>query len=143
MSTPTDVAERLNAAFNAKDWPALAALMADDIECITFANAVHRGVDENRAYYATWWNAFPDCRVIAHSLHVDGATVIEEGAFTGIHRGVFRTAMGDISPTGRRVQAEYINVITVARGRVARQRLILDRLDLLDQLGLVPSLVAS
>jgi hypothetical protein len=41
------------------------------------------------------------------------------------------------------VQAEYINVITVARGRVARQRLILDRLDLLDQLGLVPSLVAS
>jgi phosphatidylinositol alpha 1,6-mannosyltransferase len=143
MATPTDVAERLNAAFNAKDWPALAALMADDIECITFANAVHRGVDENRAYYATWWNAFPDCRVTAHSLHVDGATVIEEGTFTGIHRGVFRTPMGDISPTGRRVQAEYINVITVERGRVARQRLILDRLDLLDQLGLVPSLVAS
>jgi predicted ester cyclase len=51
--------------------------------------------------------------------------------------------MGDISPTGRRVQAEYINVITVERGRVVRQRLILDRLDLLDQLGLVPSLVAS
>ncbi|HEY0409908.1 MAG TPA: HAD-IB family hydrolase, partial [Candidatus Dormibacteraeota bacterium] len=143
MPTPTDVAERLNTAFNAKDWPALAALMADGIECITFANAVHHGVDENRAYYATWWNAFPDCRVTAHSLHVDGATVIEEGTFTGTHRGVLRTAMGDISATGRRVQADYINVITVERGRVARQRLILDRLDLLDQLGLVPSLVAS
>jgi predicted ester cyclase len=81
--------------------------------------------------------------VTAHSLHVDGATVIEEGTFAGIHRGVLRTPMGDIPPTGRRVQAEYINVITVERGRVARQRLILDRLDLLDQLGLVPSLVAS
>jgi phosphatidylinositol alpha 1,6-mannosyltransferase len=143
MSTPTDVAERLNAAFNAKDWPKLAGLMADGIECVTFANAVHRGVDENRAYYATWWNGFPDCRVTAHSHHLDGSTLIEEGTFTGTHRGVFRTPMGDISPTGRRVQAEYINVITVERGRVVRQRLILDRLDLLDQLGLVPSLVAS
>jgi predicted ester cyclase len=117
--------------------------MADGIECVTFANAVHRGVDENRAYYATWWNGFPDCRVTAHSHHLDGSTLIEEGTFTGTHRGVFRTPMGDISPTGRRVQAEYINVITVERGRVVRQRLILDRLDLLDQLGLVPSLVAS
>jgi HAD superfamily hydrolase (TIGR01490 family) len=143
MTAPTEIAERVNAAFNAKDWPALAGLMADDIECITFANAVHRGVDENRAYYATWWNAFPDCRVTAHSLHIDGNTVIEEGTFTGTHRGVFWSPLGDISPTGRRVQAEYINVITVERGRMARQRLMIDRLDLLDQLGLVPSLVAS
>ncbi|TMD00564.1 MAG: HAD-IB family hydrolase, partial [Chloroflexi bacterium] len=70
MSTPQQVAERLNAAFNDKDWPKLAGLMADDIECITFANAVLRGIDENRAYYATWWNAFPDCRVTAHSHHL-------------------------------------------------------------------------
>jgi HAD superfamily hydrolase (TIGR01490 family) len=143
MSTPQDVAERINGAFNDKDWPKLAALMADDIECITFANAVHRGIDENRAYYATWWNAFPDCRVTAHSHHLDGETLIEEGTFTGTHRGVFRTAVGEIAPTGRRVHAEYINVITVVGGRVVRQRLILDRLDLLDQLGLVPSLIAS
>ena len=143
MSTPQQVAERLNAAFNEKDWPKLAGLMADDIECITFASAVLRGIDENRAYYATWWNAFPDCRVTAHSHHLDGETLIEEGTFTGTHRGVFRTPMGEIAPTGRRVQAEYINVVTVERGRVARQRLILDRLDLLDQLGMVPSLIAS
>src|SRR5437868_4673716 len=83
MSTPQQVAERLNAAFNDKDWPKLAGLMADDIECITFANAVLRGIDENRAYYATWWNAFPDCRVTAHSHHLDGETLIEEGTFTG------------------------------------------------------------
>lgn len=143
MPTPATVAERFNAAFNEQNWPAVAALMADDIECITFANAIHRGVDENRVYYATWWNGFPDCRVTAHSLHVDGSTVIEEGTFTGTHRGIFRTPMGEIMPTGRRVQAEYINVLSVERGRVARQRLILDRLDLLDQLGLVPSLIAS
>jgi phosphatidylinositol alpha 1,6-mannosyltransferase len=143
MVTVTEVAERFTAAFNAKDWPALAGLMADDIECVSFAGAVHRGIDGNREFHATWWNAFPDCRVTAHSLHVDGSTVIEEGTFTGSHRGVFRTPMGEISPTGRRVRAECINVLTVERGRVARQHLMFDRLDLLDQLGLMRSLVAS
>jgi phosphatidylinositol alpha 1,6-mannosyltransferase len=143
MATVTDVVERFNAAFNAKDWPSLAGLMADAIECVSFAGAVHRGVDENRAFHATWWNAFPDCRLTAHSLHVDGPTVVEEGTFTGTHRGAFRTRMGEIQPTGRRVRAEYIDVITVERGRVARQHLIVDRLDLLDQLGLAPSLAAS
>jgi phosphatidylinositol alpha 1,6-mannosyltransferase len=143
MASVTEVVERFNAAFNAKDWPSLAGLMADAIECVSFAGAIHRGVDENRAFHATWWNAFPDCRLTAHSLHVDGATVVEEGTFTGTHRGAFRTQVGDIPPTGRRVRAEYIEVLTVERGRVARQHLIVDRLDLLDQLGLTPSRAAS
>lgn len=143
MASVTEVVERFNAAFNAKDWPVLAGLMADAIECVSFAGAIHRGVDENRAFHATWWNAFPDCRLTAHSLHVDGVTVVEEGTFTGTHRGAFRTQVGDIPPTGRRVRAEYIDVLTVERGRVARQHLIVDRLDLLDQLGLTPSRAAS
>jgi hypothetical protein len=39
---------------------------------------------------------------------------------------------------GRRVKGTYVAVLTVEQGRLARQHLVFDRLELLEQLGLVP-----
>jgi steroid delta-isomerase-like uncharacterized protein len=138
MLDAKDVARRSNDAFNAKDWTALAQLLCDHVEYLTPGNAVYRGVDGVRDFAANWWAAFPDVRASVHRVTGEGSTVIQEGTYTGTHQGVFRTPTGTIPPMGRRVKGTYVAVLTVEQGRLARHHLVFDRLELLEQLGLVP-----
>jgi hypothetical protein len=47
--------------------------------------------------------------------------------------------MGDIQPTHRPVSGEYVSICKVSDDKIASQHLIFDRLQLLEQLGLVPT----
>jgi len=143
MLDARDVARRSNDAFNAKDWTALAQLLSDHVEYVTPGNTVYRGVDGVRDFAANWWTAFPDVRASVHRVTSEGSTVVQEGTLTGTHQGVFRTPTGTIPPMGRRLKGGYVAVLTVEQGRLARQHIVFDRLELLEQLGLVPPAPAA
>jgi predicted ester cyclase len=47
--------------------------------------------------------------------------------------------MGDIPATGRRVEGPYVDIFDFEGDKVIRDSLYLDRMDLMEQLGLVPT----
>jgi predicted ester cyclase len=129
-------------AFNAHDVEGFGELMADDAVCAApGVEAV--GKPACLAFYAMWLTAFPDARVEIHDAHVLGDVVIEEGTFSGTHKDVLRTPTGDLQPTGRRVNLDYIQVLRFRDGMTAAFHLSFDRLALLEQLGLVPTPVTA
>ena len=64
---------------------------------------------------------------------------VEEGTFSGTHKGVLRTPTGDVPPTGRPVSIPYVHVLRYRGGKHVSFNLTFDRLLMLEQLGLVPS----
>jgi ketosteroid isomerase-like protein len=67
---------------------------------------------------------------------------VEEGTFSGTHNGVLHTPTGEIPSTGRAVSIEYIHVLRFRDGKHASFNLAFDRLQMLEQLGLIPAPVA-
>lgn len=124
--------------FNAHDLDGFAAVLADDV-VFTAPGGLHgEGKAACVAFFGGWFDAFSDARVDVHALYLDGDVAVEEGSFTGTHDGVLRSPAGDICPTGRRVAVDYLQVLRFRDGRHASFTLVFDRLQLLEQLGVVP-----
>lgn len=138
MASPLDVVEQGGEAFNAHDSKAMRALYADNAEFRGPGGMVAKGPDEIIAFLEGWYQGFPDCKTKVNKRWVDGDTVIEEGVFVGTHTGVFPTPMGDVPPTGRSVEGAYVDIFVVRDGKLISDRLTFDRMELLEQLGLVP-----
>lgn len=124
--------------FNKHDEAALRASMHESIEAVAPGGMTFKGIDENAGFLRSWWEAFPDCRVTLKQVITEGDTGVEIGVFEGTHTGVFHTPMGDIEPTQRRISGDYTAVYKERDGRFIRQELLFDRLQLMEQLGLLP-----
>jgi predicted ester cyclase len=139
MATIQELADRADRAFNAHDRAAMEALCTDDAVLAAPGDMAFTGRGEVCDFLQSWWDAFPDAHTTIRATHFAGDAYIEEGTFSGTHDGVFHTPMGDIAPTHRPVSGEYITVARVRGERVHSQYLLFDRLQLLEQLGLVPT----
>jgi len=138
-----DLISRGLEAFNAHDAEGLRAVMSAECVCSAPGGMVFEGVDACIQFNQTWWEAFPDASVRVTGLHDAGEYVTETGIFSGTHRGVLRTPMGDIPPTGRSVEGPYIQVFRVRGDRIVEQNLMFDRMNLMEQLGLTPAPAAA
>jgi ketosteroid isomerase-like protein len=143
MANIKQIWERGDKAFNAQDAATMQADMADDVEIVAPGGMVTRGKAQALEFLKSWWEAYPDAKTKARRVYTTDDAVIEEGTFTGTHKGVFRTPAGDIQPTGRRVEGDYISVFSFRGEKIASQHLMFDRLQLLEQLGLVPTPAAA
>jgi uncharacterized protein (TIGR02246 family) len=130
--------EKGTAAFNAHDGDGFAETMTDDVSQRAPGIGGLRGKQAVKAFFQVWLDAFPDARVDVQAVHVLDDVVVEEGVFSGTHRGTLSTPDGDIPPTGRTVSVEYIQVLRFRDDRVAAFHLSFDRLEMLEQLGLAP-----
>ena len=65
--------------------------------------------------------------------------VVEEGTFTEIHDGVLHSPMGEFQPTGRSVNLDYIQVLRFREGKHVSFNLMFDRLQMVEQFGLIPA----
>jgi ketosteroid isomerase-like protein len=74
-----------------------------------------------------------------HDVHFSDDVAVEEGTFTGTHNGVLHTPTGDVPPTGRAVSVDYIHVLRFRDGEHVSCNLMVDRLLMLEQLGLIPA----
>lgn len=125
-------------AFNAHDSGAMAQTMAEDVTVRAPGDLELRGRSAAAQFYQTWIDAFPDARVTLEAAHVLDDAVIEEGVFTGTHRGTLRLPTGDVPATGRSVRVEYVQVLRFRGDKVASFHLLFDRVAMLEQLGIFP-----
>jgi len=133
------VVERGLKAFNAHDLEAAARDAAADIVTTAPGGIKLQGVQASKEYNQNWIKAFPDARVEAKNIIVQGKTAVVEGVFTGTHSGPLKTQVGEVPPTGRKLTGEFVQIFEVDRGVVKRNALIFDQVDLMTQLGMAPA----
>ncbi len=131
--------ERGLKAFNAHDLEAVAREAAPDIVATAPGGVKLHGPQAVKEYNQTFLTAFPDARIDAKKLIVQGRTVVVEGTFNGTHTGTLKTPMGDVPATGRKVNGEFIQIFEIDRGLVKRNHLMYDQVDLMTQLGMAPA----
>jgi steroid delta-isomerase-like uncharacterized protein len=134
-----EIVERGGELFNQRSIEELLDLYAPTAEVHSSGGMVAKGREEIRAFTEGWVQGFPDCKVRRERIIAEGSTVIEIGVFSGTHTGTFRTPMGDIPATGRRVEGPYVDMFDFDGDKIVRDQLFIDRMDLMEQLGLVPT----
>jgi len=139
MATIQELQQQSDDAFNAHDRAACEALCTTDAVLTAPGDMTFNGRQEVCDFLQSWWEAFPDAHTTVREVLYSGDSYVEEGTFAGTHDGVFHTPMGDIPPTHRPVTGEYVSIVKRRGDAVASQYLIFDRLQLLEQLGLVPA----
>jgi len=124
--------------FNSQDWEGFAAVLDDHVVFQAPGGMRGEGKAACVGFFSGWFDAFPDAHVEVHGAHFMDDVVVEEGVFTGTHHGVLPGPAGDIPPTGRSVKVEYVHVLRYREGKHVSFDLLFDRLQMLEQLGLVP-----
>jgi steroid delta-isomerase-like uncharacterized protein len=137
--TAREAFERGTETFNNHDIDGFADVLADDVAFIAPGGVHGQGKAACVEFFASWFDAFPDAQVDVHRLHIVDDVAVEEGTFIGTHNGVLHGPMGDVPPTGRPVEVDYIQVLRLSDGKHASFNLMFDRLMMLEQLGLVPT----
>ena len=80
-------------------------------------------------------SAFPDMNVSVDDLFAEGDRVAVRATLTGTHRG----DMAGIPPTGKSVTVPAIQTFRMANGKIAEAWLSIDRLGMLQQIGVIPA----
>ncbi len=134
--TAREAFERGTATFNAHDIAGFAEVLAEDVAFKAPGGMCGTGKSACAAFFGSWFAAFPDAHVEVQSVHIIDDVAVEEGRFTGTQNGVLRGPTGDIPPTGRFVEEDYIQVLRFRGGKHVAFNLMFDRLAMLEQLGL-------
>ena len=129
MGTTSQLAyETATDAFNARDLDRFADAVADDVAFRAPGGIGGEGKNARVAFYRRLFDAFTDARFATHDVHFVTDVSIEEGTFTGTHTGIART--------GRAVALDHVPVLRSKDGKQLSTSLTLDRLPMLEQLGL-------
>ena len=136
---PKELHQRNTDAWNIRDQESFFATYSDDCEVSApgFSGKGRQGLQE---FWSLWMDAFPDNQALVRLLIAEGDTVVEESLFEGTNSGPLKNPDGSETPaTGRRASAPFTGVHTVHDGKIASTRLYYDQVDMLTQLGLMPS----
>lgn len=137
MATAKSVLERAVEAWNAGDEAAFVAIGDPGAELSSPGGLDFHGAAGVRAWYRLWKEACPDRIVRYTNLVGDEDQVIGEGTFTGTHTGTLHLPTGDVPPTGKRVQADFVAVVKTSNDRITHMRHYFDLMDFMAQLGLL------
>ena len=129
--------EKGTATFNAHDLEGFAQVLAEDVVFQAPGGMHGEGKTACAAFFGSWFTAFPDARVEVRAVHFVDDVAVEEGTFMGTQNGVLHGPTGDIPPTGRTVEVDYIQVLRFRDGKHVSFDLMFDRLTMLEPLGLV------
>lgn len=124
-------------AYNAKDWDATVACMADGY--VYDEVATHRrleGSGPTVEALKSWATAFPDSQATIHSAHVAGTTVILELTWKGTHTGPMMSPQGEIPATNKSIDMRAISVHVMEGTKIKEQRHYFDMMTMMTPLGL-------
>jgi steroid delta-isomerase-like uncharacterized protein len=139
VTDPVEAARRYDEAFNAQDGEARVANLTPDTEVMLPGGLILRGPEQVIQVVQNFWEALPDGKISSENEVAAGDTVVTEGTLSGTHTGTFRSPQGDIPASGNRVTLRYVSVKQIRDGKVAAERLYFDQLELLQQIGALPS----
>jgi steroid delta-isomerase-like uncharacterized protein len=127
---------RLYDLITAGDIDGFATLLADTFVEHEEVPGLAPTKDGVTALFRMYTAAFPDLRMVPEDLIASGDKVVARVRVTGTHKGAF---MG-MSPTGRRVEVQLIDIIRFGDdGRAHEHWGVFDQLAMMQQLGAVPA----
>jgi len=134
-----DTSNRFVAAFNAHDQHALDALHAHDIKFNAPGGFKATNAKDATAYAMTWLKAFPDGKMKVRSEIISGPWVVQELVMEGTHTAPLESPTGTIPATYKKVVSYGVQLLRVENAKIAEARIYFDQLDLMTQLGLIPT----
>ena len=93
------------------------------------------GLEGAKRKWAMYLAGIPDLRVTIEELVAEGDRVAVRRSYGGTHQG----ELLGIPPTGKQVQISGISIFRLAEGKIAEHWEQLDRLALMQQLGVLPT----
>ena len=121
-------------AWNRRDFEQMKTLLHPDYVYVAGDGKEARGIEAGLQNAYIYARAFPDSQIEIKQVYVLGGTAIAELIARGTHSG---DLMG-IPPTGRSVELLICNVMEIRDGKIHREPEYMDRLTMLEQLGLAP-----
>ena len=138
MADLESIARRGNDAFNDRDEAAARAVYTDGIRLRAPGMEEVTGKDAAIEFDKVWWDACSDAHSEITDIAVSGSTVLLGGVFTGTHDGVLRTPMGPVEATGKKLRGNYHWTFHFEGDLVADAQILFDRMQVMEQLGLMP-----
>jgi steroid delta-isomerase-like uncharacterized protein len=138
MSTTENkaVIERWNEeAFNTKRHDRLDDVVTQDYVDHSAMPGQAPGLEGARQKVSMYVNAIPDLRVTIEEMVAEGDKVAVHWLGIGTHQG----ELFGIPLTGKPIRIDGISICRVAHGKLAEQIERWDRLDLMQQLGVIPA----
>ena len=127
----------LLAAVNAHDAGRVAQLHAADYEGLDVSRALRfHGRDGARTALDEWFQAFPDLQMSTREICRQSGQTAFFWTTAGTHEGVFLR----VPPTGRRIEACGVSLLTVQNGKITRGLYLWDMAGLLRSMKLLPDL---
>lgn len=85
-----------------------------------------------KQFYVGTHAAFPDFHAEFTEVLVAGDVIVSRWTITGTQRG----PLGELAPTGRKIRVAAVALSRIRNGRIVEDRVYLDRLRLMEQLGM-------
>jgi steroid delta-isomerase-like uncharacterized protein len=127
---------RLYDLINAGDIDGFGALLADDFVDHEELPGLAPTKDGVVAFFRMYVAAFPDLRMVPEDVIASGDKVVARVRATGTHKGAF---LG-LSPTGRRVDVQLVDIMRFGDDGLAREHWgVFDQLAMMQQLGAIPA----
>ena len=131
------LAETFTQMLNEHDPDLVDRFVATDYRNLNFL--VGDGREENRRFWAGFFNALPDLTATMEDLVISGDRVV--GRF--VYRGTHAAELMGIPATGRRVEMRSIDIWRVENGMFAEHWDELNTLQVLAQIGALPQPAAG
>ncbi len=131
-----ELLRELLAAQGAGDDDRLAALVTDDFTYNEFGTQrLDRDKDEWLTIWREWRRVLPDVKGTVNSMFVGGDHAAADTVWDGTFEGTLESSLGDIPPTGRRVENWPVAFLVKARGgQLSEINLYFDLMTLLEQM---------
>jgi len=127
------LAERFVTMLNDHDPDAVDGFVSFDY--INHNPLVDDGREANRAFWASFFTAFPDVEATMDDLVVAGDRVVGRFTYRGTHAGPFY----NLPATGKSIEMRSIDIWRAENGEFVEHWDELNLLDLFQQLGLIPA----
>lgn len=140
MGAITERIRRLNAAVNAHDLNPIGDMYAEDAELVWPGLGAISGRQAVVAFYARILGAFPDVHVTIRRIVEEADAFAVTYTSVGSNAGPLPLPSGDLPATNKSVTIDAASVGTTdSTGRIKTQREYFDQVEILMQLGLMPS----
>lgn len=110
-----------------------------DPSCVTLTPAGALNQVEHEAMGHAFKAAFPDSYMAVDRVVESGDNVVCLGHFRGTHSGDLQSAAGTIPASGNELNLRFIDYFKVDGDLIVDQQTVFDQMELLGQLGALPS----
>ena len=116
-----------------------AAMDLFDPACMSYMPGAALDQAGHRAMGEAFRAGLPDCRMVIDNAVEGGDEIVVIGHFQGTHTGDLISPNGTIPASGSPLNLGFMDYFRVADGRITEHRTVFDQMEMLTQLGAMPT----